>query len=54
MSKHISFELDEKLHKEMKMYLFSLEEEKTIKKYITELIQKDLESKSICKEEEFE
>ena len=35
MSKHIAFELDEKLHKEMKMYLFSLEEEKTIKIDVT-------------------
>lgn len=47
MSKYISFPIDEKLHKKMKTYLFNLQEEKTITKYITELIEKDLKDKKI-------
>lgn len=55
MSKYISFPIDENLHRKMKIYLFNLEKEKTITKYITELIEKDLEDKSINRrEEEFE
>ncbi len=58
MNKYLAFDIDSNLHKRMKTYLFNLQEEKTIKKYVTELIEKDLDSKLIAKnkieEEEFE
>ena len=38
----------------MKRYLVNLDEEKTIKSYITELIERDLKSKSFLREKEDE
>ncbi len=54
MSKYIAFDIDDKVHKQMKRYLVNLDEEKTIKSYITELIERDLKSKSFLREKEDE
>lgn len=41
--KNIGIPIDAKLHKKMRLYLIN--KEKTIKDYIAELIEKDLEEK---------
>ncbi len=50
--KNLGFPIEEKLHKKMKMYLLELEENITIKDYVTNLIEKDLRDKSIYKNKE--
>ncbi len=47
--KNLGFPIEEKLHRKMKMYLLGLKNDITIKDYITELIEKDLQDKSIYK-----
>lgn len=47
--KKLGFPIEEKLHRKMKMYLLGLKNDITIKDYITELIEKDLQDKSIYK-----
>lgn len=47
--KNLGFPIEEKLHRKMKMYLLGLKNDITIKDYITELIEKDLQYKSIYK-----
>ncbi len=48
--KNLGFPIEEKLHKKMKMYLLELEENITIKDYVTNLIEKDLKNKIKKKE----
>lgn len=52
--KNIGFPVDSKLHKKMRMYLLSLKNEKTIKDYLTELLEKDLKNKTNIKLKEEE
>lgn len=47
--KNLGFSIEEKLHRKMKMYLLGLKNDITIKDYITELIEKDLQDKLIYK-----
>ena len=47
MSKHVVFAVSEEIHSKMKMYLSSLEEKKTMKQYMTELLENDLANKII-------
>lgn len=42
--KTINFQMDDELHKRLRME--TVRQDKSIKQYVTELIQKDLESKN--------
>lgn len=45
--KNLGFAIEEKLHKKMKLYLLQSRNGKTIKDYVTELIENNLKDKKV-------
>ena len=45
--KNLGFGIEEKLHKKMKLYLLQAKDGKTIKDYVTELIENDLKDRKV-------